>query len=71
MHIVLAPGLEHEEKRPYVEERRAAVRVLIVRGNAVEGLDRATKVTLGILRVTVLPVVPYFINHLPPSRTNR
>jgi hypothetical protein len=50
------------------EERRTSVGVLVVRVYALEGLDRATKEAVGILWVAMLPVVPYFINHLS-SRT--
>ena len=71
MDTGLAPRSRIFKERPYVEERRATVRVITICEYAFESLDRAAKVTVGILRVNVLPIVPYFINHLPPSREKR
>ena len=71
MDTDLAPGSRIFKERPYVEERRATVRGLNVCEYAFEGLDRTAEVTVGILWVAVLPIVPYFINHLPPSRRKR
>jgi hypothetical protein len=51
----------------YAQERRATVRVLVVRIQAFEVFYRATEEALGIYWVATLPVIPYLINHLSSS----
>ena len=57
MHINLVISPRNRVKA-YVEVWRSAIGILVVRGHALESLDRATKETLGIPLVAVLPVVP-------------
>jgi hypothetical protein len=54
----------------YVEVRRTAIRVFVIRSKAIEVFHRATIEAVGIHWVAILPVAPDLVKHLS-SKSDR